>query len=239
MDKTLFSLRAYAVALCTGAAALLPPSACAQALPEPMAQAVHALVGAKVTATPGQRVEIALGQIDPRMRLRPCQRIEPFIPRGARMWGKTRMGLRCVEGVTPWTVYVPVTVTVYAQAWVARAALPAGHVLSAEDLRQAEVNFTESANDLPLTDAQSLIGRTLSRPVGPGQSLRAHSLRTRQWFAAGDTVQIRVGGPGFSIHSAGKAVTAGLEGQLARVRAENGRIIQGMPVADRELEIAL
>jgi flagella basal body P-ring formation protein FlgA len=41
------------------------------------------------------------------------------------------------------------------------------------------------------------------------------------------------------VAGAGEALTAGLEGMPARVRTESGRVISGMPVAERQLELAL
>jgi len=59
------------------------------------------------------RPEIVVGQLDSRLRLAPCQRVEPFLPEGTRLWGRTRVGLRCAEGPTRWTVFLPITV----KAW--------------------------------------------------------------------------------------------------------------------------
>jgi flagella basal body P-ring formation protein FlgA len=73
----------------------------------------------------------------------------------------------------------------------------------------------------------------------PGQSVRATDLRRRQWFAAGETVQISAIGPGFRVSSEGQALGPGLEGQAARVRTESGRIVVGQPVAERRIEIDL
>ncbi|MBC7957735.1 MAG: flagellar basal body P-ring formation protein FlgA [Cytophagales bacterium] len=185
------------------------------------------------------RVEVLPGRLDARLRLTPCEQIHTYLPGGARLWGKTRVGLRCVKGVTPWNVYMPVTVNVFGNALVSTAALPAGHVLAAADFRQAEVNLTEDMNNPPITDGAVLLGRTLAKPLAPGQGLRQNGLKARQWFAAGDRVQIRVAGQGFAVAGAGEAVTAGMEGQPARVRTESGRTVSGMPVAERQLEIAL
>ncbi len=191
-------------------------------------------------AAPGQpRVEVLLGQLDARLRLAPCERIQTYLPTGVRLWGKTRVGLRCVKGATPWNVYLPVTVNVYGRALVAAGEFPAGHVLANADFREAEVNVAEELSNPIVTDVQVLIGRTLAKPVSPGQTLRQASLKARQWFAAGEQIQIRAVGNGFAVASGGEALTAGLEGQVARVRTESGRVISGIPVADKQLEIAL
>lgn len=185
------------------------------------------------------RHEVVAGRLDPRLRLAACDEVQPYLPQGARLFGKTRVGLRCVKGVTNWNVYLPLTVNVYGPGLVSTAVLPAGHVLAAEDFRQAEVNLAEDLFQPAITDAAQLMGRTLAKAVTPGQSLRQTSLKPRQWFTAGDKVRIRVVGSDFAVAGAGEAITAGMEGQPARVRTDNGRVVSGFPVADRLLEITL
>lgn len=185
------------------------------------------------------RHEVVAGQLDKRLRLSPCDAVQPYLPQGARLWGKTRVGLRCVKGVTNWNVYLPLTVNVYGPGLVSTAVLPAGHVLAAEDFRQAEVNLAEDLYQPAITEAHVLLGRTLAKPVTPGQSLRQASLKPRQWFTAGDKVRIRVVGSDFAVAGSGEAITAGMEGQPARVRTESGRVVSGLPVGDRMLEITL
>ena len=184
------------------------------------------------------RVEVALGTLDPRLRLAPCQTIEPYLPNGVRLWGKTRIGLRCTRGPTAWNVYLPITVKAWGRALVATAALPAGSVLGAADVAQAEVDLAEDPS-MALNDTPNAIGRTLQHALLPGQSLRQAHLKPRQWFAAGEVVQVLARGDGFSVASAGEALTAGIEGQSARVRTESGRVLVGLPVAENRVELPL
>ena len=188
-------------------------------------------------AAPGLRVEVEVGALDARLRLAPCQRVEPYLPVGTRLWGRTRIGLRCTEGPTLWNVYLPLTVKVFGPGLVAAAALPAGTALAAADLRPAEVDLAGGA--LALARPELAVGRTLARPLAPGQALHAADLRTRQWFAAGETVQISAVGDGFRVSGEGQALGPGLEGQPVRVRTDSGRVVTGLPVADRHLEIRL
>jgi flagellar basal body P-ring formation protein FlgA len=184
------------------------------------------------------RVEVALGTLDPRLKLAPCDKVEPYLPPGVRLWGKSRIGLRCTHGSSAWNVYLPITVKAWGNALVARAVLPAGSVLAATDLAQAEVDLAEDPS-MAMSDAASAVGRTLQLAMLPGQSLRKAHLKARQWFAAGDTVQVLARGPGFSAASSGEALTAGIEGQSARVRTEGGRVLVGQPVAENRMELAL
>jgi len=184
------------------------------------------------------RVEIEPGRLDPRLRLAPCERIEPYLPPGARAWGRSRVGLRCVQGPTPWNVFLPVTVKVFATAWVAAGALPAGSELQADMLRQAEVDWA-AAPTPPVTDAAKLVGRQLARPLPAGAAVRRGDLKQRQWFAAGDTVQLVARGHGFSVSGEGQAIGPGLEGQPVRVRTDNGRILSGQAVGRNRVEVQL
>jgi flagella basal body P-ring formation protein FlgA len=234
VDKTL-----HLLLRCVALAWLCAWGTAARAQADVWVLEAHRFAVAQLAASGLARTEVLPGRLDPRLRLAPCEKVQPHLPNGARLWGKTRVGLRCVKGVTSWNVYVPMTVNVYGPAMVSTGALPAGHVLAATDFRQAEVNLAEDPRHAPITDGALLLGRTLARALAPGQSLRDPSLKARQWFTAGDKVRIRVAGNGFAVAGAGEAVTAGMEGLPARVRTDNGRVVSGMPVGERLLEITL
>jgi len=191
-----------------------------------------------MASPPGVRLEVVVGALDARLRLGPCERVEPYLPAGTRLWGKTRIGLRCAQGATPWNVYLPITVKVFGQGITVATTLPAGTVLKTADLVRTEVDLAEDKVAV-IADAESAVGRTLVRPLNAGASLRQTDLKARQWFAAGDTVQISAVGPGFAVNGEGQALTAGMEGQPARVRTESGRVVIGLPVAERKMEIGL
>lgn len=191
-----------------------------------------------VTPDKPLRFEVQVGALDPRLKLAPCQRIEPYLPPGMRLWGKARIGLRCAQGAKPWNVYLPVTVRVFGQALVAGVPLPAGATLREDDLRMAEVDFAED-NAAVVTNASLAVGRMLNRPLTAGRGLRQTDLKARVWFAAGDSVKVLASGPGFSVAGSGQALTPGIEGQTARVRTDNGQVVTGTPVGTRVVELSL
>ena len=197
-----------------------------------------ALDGARSGRAGVSRFEVSIGQLDPRLRLAPCQRVEPYLPLGATLWGKTRIGLRCTQGMAKWNVFLPLTVKVYGTALVATGPVAAGTVLGAADVTEAEVDLAEEMG-VALLDANAVVGRTLAQALKAGQSLRQSHLKARLWFAAGETVQILAQGSGFSVSSEGQALTNGIEGQPARVRTEGGRVLTGQPVGERRVELGL
>lgn len=207
----------------------VPPAAVTQALAL-VSEAAAALApsGARVVALPGE--------LDGRLRLAPCTRISAFMVPGAAAWGRTRAGLRCDEGPARWTVYLPVTVQVWAPAVVPAGALPVGARLEPEQLKLAEVDWAAAAQP-PFAEPAALAGRVLARGVPAGQALRAPDLHARQWFAAGDPVRVVANGPGFAISTDGQAVSAGIEGQRVRVRIGQNRVVEGRAVAHRVIEV--
>ncbi len=215
-------------------------TATADGLPAASIEAARALArqAALATAPAGARIEVTPGALDPRLHLAACQRIEPYLPPAVPAWGRTRIGLRCRSGPVAWNIFFPLTVHVFAPALVAATPLPAGTVLEATQLRTAEVDWADEPSP-PQVQAGPLAGRTLARPLAAGQALRLSHLRARQWFAAGDTVRVVAQGPGFSVVGEGQALSNGIEGQVARVRTDNGRIVAGQPVGERRIEVAL
>jgi flagella basal body P-ring formation protein FlgA len=203
-----------------------------------LAARVRQLARDSVTAIePGVRIEIELGSLDPRLKLAPCALITPYLSPHTRLWGATRIGVRCAEGAR-WNVYLPVRVKVFARASTVTQTLPAGTVLEAAHLGQAEIDLAADWSPAVRRPADAL-GRALSRPLRAGQSLRQADLKPRQWFAAGDTVRILASGPGYTISSEGQAIVAGVEGQPAKVRIEGGRIVSGRPSGQRQIEVSL
>jgi flagella basal body P-ring formation protein FlgA len=183
------------------------------------------------------RVQVEVGALDARLKLAPCARVTPYLPPGTRLWGATRIGVRCDEGAR-WNVYLPVRVKVLAPALTLKQTLPAGTVIEAAHLALTEVDLAGEPGTALRGEAEA-VGRALSRPLRAGQALRRTDLRPRQWFAAGDTVRIVLRGTGYAVVSEGQALAPGLEGQSTRVRADGGRVVSGRAIGPRQVEVVL
>jgi flagella basal body P-ring formation protein FlgA len=247
LPSLLTSLRLLASGLGGVLAVWLGGAAQAQGLDAGMSAQVQQLAQAgAMTGMPADaRVEVQVGRLDPRLKLAPCQQVQPYLPPGLHMWGRTRIGLRCLDGQSGqpgvqarWNISLPVTVKVYGRALVASGPLPAGTVLTQDQLAIAEIDIAAEPGAV-FTDAVHLVGRTLGRPVSAGDALRSSSLSKRQWFAAGETVVVRVAGPGYAVAGEGQALTAGLEGQDVKIRFENGRTVTGRAVGERSVQVLL
>ena len=113
--------------------------------PIPMQQLMELARGGAAALPADARIEIEPGQLDPRLKLTPCRRIEPYLPTGSTAWGRTRVGLRCTDGPVNWNVFLPVTVRVWSPAVVNAGPLQAGAEIRAEDLQIREVDIASFA----------------------------------------------------------------------------------------------
>jgi flagella basal body P-ring formation protein FlgA len=228
------------VASAQSAAAPADPAASAGGVDDAIAQQVRqmALTSTHAVAKGAPRVEVVIGQLDPRLRLAPCARVEPYLPEGMRLWGKSRVGLRCTQGAVKWNVYLPVTVKVFGAGLVATNGGAAGALLSAADVTSGEVDLAEDGS-AAVVDSDLAVGRMLARPLKAGQSVRQSHLKARQWFAAGETVTVTAEGDGFSVAGEAQALNNGIEGQAVKVRTESGRVLTGQAVGERRVELQL
>jgi flagella basal body P-ring formation protein FlgA len=182
------------------------------------------------------RMEAVVGELDRRLKLAPCDKVEPYLPFGSRLWGRSQVGLRCIEGAVRWNVTMPVTVNAYGPAWVVKGQVGAGNVISDADVVQSEVNWAEDTNPV-LVDRGAWVGHMATRNLLTGQALRQGMVKPAQVFQAGASVRVVAQGAGFQISSDAQALSAGVVGQSTRVRMENGRVTTGVVLDGRTVQI--
>lgn len=188
-------------------------------------------------ATP-LRMEVSVGALDSRLRLASCSRVEPYIPVGTRLWGRTRLGLRCIEGMGKWNVFLPVTIKAIGRAWVMRRDVTPGTVLGEADVMESEVDWAEEPSPI-IADPALWVGQVAVRNLMTGQALRQNMVRPAQVFQAGAQIRIVAQGTGFQITSDGQAISPGVVGQLARVRMDNGRVMSGTVLDARTVKLEM
>lgn len=227
--------------LATAAALCLPALAQADQTPELGAITQRWLDGALAQAPTGAlplRLEVAVGQLDARLRLAACARVEPYLPAGARLWGRTRLGLRCLDGAVRWNVFLPITVKAYGPAWVLAAPVAAGAVLTEQDAVEAEVDWAAESAAIVANPA-AWVGLIAARPLAAGQALRQNMVRAPDLFKSGAPVRVVVQGMGYAVTASGQAMSAGSQGQNVRVRMANGRVVTGTVLEDGTIDAAL
>lgn len=196
------------------------------------------VAGARPQGVMPLRMEVILGELDSRLKLASCSKVEPYIPVGTRLWGKTRLGLRCAEGVSRWNVFLPVTIRAYGAAWVVRGDVASGSVLTPADAIESEVDWAQE--DSPIVSGMpQWVGHVATRALTTGQALRQTMIRPAQVFQAGSQVRVVAQGAGFQIASDGQALSAGIVGQSARVRMDSGRVMSGVVLDNRTVKLEI
>ncbi len=187
----------------------------------------------QLQSVPG-KVSITITPVDVR-RLPPCSAYEAFTPPGARLIGRTQIGVRCL---TPgnFTLLVAAQIAVSGNYVTTSRPLRAGQVIEAGDLIVSNGDIGNLPNGF-LQDATMAVGKTLRNSIGAGQILRSEQLLAPLVIRQGQTVKVISAGSGFSVSAEGKALGNASAGQLVQVRMNSGQVISGMARADSSIEI--
>lgn len=217
------------------APAARPATAPGQQDPETIRRAALAFLQQQIAGLPGKTTATVTTAF-PR-GLAACTTLEPFLPTGARLWGRTTVGVRCA-GERPWTVYLQAKVAVQATYYVAARQIAPGEPLSAADLVARDGDLTV----LPLaviTDPAQAIGATALARISAGLPLRQDMLKSAASVSAGQTVRVVAAGPGFTISAEGSVLANAAPGQSVRVRMAAGQIVTAIVKDAGTVEIPL
>jgi flagellar basal body P-ring formation protein FlgA len=182
------------------------------------------------------KADITVTPVFPR-GLAACATLEPFLPAGSRLWGRTTVGVRCA-GDRPWTLYLQARVAVMATYYLAARAVAPGEVLSAADLIPRDGDLTTMPQAI-VTDPSQAVGAVSLSRIAAGLPLRTDMLRGAGAVVIGQTVRVVTAGAGFSISAEGSAMNNAAPGQQVRVKTAGGQIISGVVKDGSTVEIQL
>ncbi|WP_250532607.1 flagellar basal body P-ring formation chaperone FlgA [Caballeronia sp. AZ10_KS36] len=217
-------------------AAAQTPSAAATAQDgESIRVAALTFLQQQAAGLPG-KVDITVTPVFPR-GLAPCSALDPFMPTGARLWGRVTVGVRCV-GERPWTLYVQARVSINATYYTAARAIAPGEVLASADLVARDGDLTAMPQAV-VTDPSQAVGAVALSRVPAGLPLRTDMLRAASSVAIGQTVHVVADGSGFSISADGSAMNNAAPGQQVRVKTAGGQIITGIVKDSQTVEVRM
>lgn len=198
-------------------------------------QAAEAGLRARVPAVaPGERLEIAVGRIDRRLRLAACaEPVQTTLPAGARLRGRTTLLLSCPQ--PSWKIHVSATISHYAPVLVARVTLARDLPISASQIELQERDLGRLSH-AALRDAEAVIGRLPSRQIQAGQVLNPRLIEAPSLVRRGERVTISAGDQRFQIRMRGEALGDAARGERVRVKALGSqRVIEATVVAAGEV----
>jgi flagella basal body P-ring formation protein FlgA len=215
-----------------------------QRIPAPAASDMHTrvyqtvmqYVQSQTQGYPG-KVNIEIQPLDSRIRLAECDVMEGFTVQGSRLWGKTHVGVRCLQSATkPWTLYVQADVQVWGDYAVTALPVSQGSPLQPADV----VMQTGDLSKLPagiITDISMLEGKKASLNMPLGTVLRPELLKAVPVIMQGQMVQLNSRGDGFVISADGTAMQTANVGQVVDVKVSSGQVIKGVAQANGKVDV--
>lgn len=168
--------------------------------------------------------------------LPPCEAPEPFLPGGARLWGRFSVGVRC-NADRPWTRYVPAYIAVMGSYYVAARPISIGQALTTADAAVREGDLTTLPGSVIVNPAQ-LKGAIASNSIASGAPLRRELLRAPALVQQGQTLKVVTRGEGFVVSTEGKAMTNAAVGAMVQVKMQGGQLLSGIVRPDGAVERA-
>jgi len=219
-----------------GAAALAASGAPAgQQDPESIRATAFAFLQQQTAGLPG-KITITVSPAFAR-GLAGCTTLEPFMPVGARLWGRTSVGVRCA-GARPWTIYLRANVSLQGTYYSAARQISPGDMLTAADLVAHDGDLATLPQAV-ITDPAQAVGAVALARIGAGLPLRQDLLRSATSVTVGQTVKVVAAGEGFSISAEGSVMNNAGPGQQVRVKTGNGQIVTGIVKDGSTVEIQL
>ncbi|QWD64608.1 flagellar basal body P-ring formation chaperone FlgA [Polynucleobacter sp. MWH-UH2A] len=164
--------------------------------------------------------------VDPNIVVPVCMggAIEIGTQPGARIWGRTTLQLRCAKA--GWMVNIPFNIRVFGNYVVASQYLPAGQKIEPSDIRVIDGELSALPDDV-LRSPKGAYDRILSRSLQMGSPVGLNDLKESSVIKAGDPVRLVLKGKDFEVSGEGIAQTAGMIGDMVRVRIADGQVLQG------------
>jgi flagella basal body P-ring formation protein FlgA len=179
------------------------------------------------------------GSLDPRLQLKKCSTpLETFSTGSSNNSPRTTVGVKC-NGLNPWTLYVPVTISAVVEVVFSKRALTRGSLLVEEDFEVRQLPL----NKLPmnyLSDSSQLVNFELTRSINAGVAVTLNTVRAREIIRQGQEVIIVAQASGLQVRMAGKALKKGNFGDLIPVQNLNsGRTIEATVMSDSTVSVNL
>jgi len=188
---------------------------------------------------PDDRVEISVTKLDPRLKLRPCDK--PLTVEGSKapnLGGRTTLKVSC-DGKHPWSMHIPASVKLFRQVVVSAHPLTRGSLVQESDLDFAEVNVVTLSKQYT-TDIAPLVGKELTRSIMANSPINPKYLKEPAVVNKGDAVVVIAHTGAISVRIPGVALAEGHVGQQIRVRNERSkRIVKARIIGPGEVQVLL
>lgn len=179
----------------------------------------------------GSAQTVYVHAVDPDARLHLPRCVIPLtasLLSGMQLGPRTEVRVSCTAQISPWAVFVPVSIESDVNVLVLREGAVRGARLTADQV----VSETRHMTGLPvgyITDVQGLQRYTLARSLPPGAPLTSDAMIADYVVRQGQEVTLIASGPGISVRATGRVLQDGREGALVRVQnLASQKVVQGV-----------
>lgn len=197
-------------------------------------QTVHRFVTEETRTLPGA-VSVEVQPPDNRLQLVPCASLQPYIPPGIRLWGRTSVGVRCM-GPDPWSLTLGVVVKVQGNAVFTARPVARGQQIQAADIAVRPADLAQLPAGI-LTTGEQALGQYASVALAAGLPVRADMLHGERVVQSGQAVRLVYQANGLHVTGEGQALGSGAVGEEVPVRTISGRVIRGKVSAAGVVEV--
>ena len=200
-------------------------------------QAATNFLSSRVNSKHIQRVEIKTGKLDLRLKLKKCNKsLQAFLPKGGREIGKTTVGVKCI-GSNPWSLHVPVTISIYKKVLVAARTLQRGDILSDADIK-LEVHDISGLSYGYFEDKRIGAGMKIKRQALAGAVLTPSMLKKPQIITRGQKIAIMAQSGRMEVRMMGKALDNGALGDRIKVmNIKSRQKLEGIVTSSAEVQV--
>ena len=177
--------------------------------------------------------------LDTRLRLKQCEvPLQASSTNAALRAGRTTIAVRCA-GASPWSLYVPVTISANVAVVVIKGPVTRGTVLATENLALAYMPVAQLPPNY-LSDIAQVSGRELARAVNGDTYATVAMLKQKNMIQKGQEVIILAQSASFQVRMSGTALENGQNGERISVKNNNsGRTVEGTVVAENVIAVSL
>jgi flagella basal body P-ring formation protein FlgA len=174
------------------------------------------------------KFEIHVHSMDRRLTLNQCDTpLEAFLPPGAKLHGKTTVGVRC-NGPKPWKIFVPVKLAVYKSVVAVSRTIVKGEVLGPGDLTPVTKEISLAGQSF-FRQPEQAVGFIAKRSIPEGKILTAHMVYAPRLVHRGQEVILLAETPQLEVRMKGKALSDGAKGDVIQVRnVRTKRVVEGV-----------
>ncbi len=190
-----------------------------------------------VSTLHAQQAEIKPGKLDSRLKLRRCSKaLQASLPERSRGIGKLTVSVKCADS-KPWSLHVPMQVSLYKDVLIAVRPLSRGDLLSADDVVLKRYDLANLPHGY-LDNLEQSLGMKVKRQVSAGSALTPKMVEKPRIIQKGQRVSIIAQSGSMQVRTQGKALDDGVAGErIGIMNLKSKQKLEGMVTISGEVRV--